>query len=60
MTAGGGRRAGLDSADATILAEAVTAGMEILVTGDADLLELPDPPVPIVSPRGLWERLRAT
>jgi putative PIN family toxin of toxin-antitoxin system len=48
----------LDPADAAVLAEAEGAGADVLVTGDRQLLELPDPPIPIVSPRGLWERLR--
>ena len=48
----------LDAADAAVLAEAGTAAVDVLVTGDRDLLEVADPPVTIVSPRGLWERLR--
>jgi putative PIN family toxin of toxin-antitoxin system len=48
----------LDAADAAVLAEAVTALADVLVTGDGDLLELADPPVKIVSPRGLWALLR--
>ena len=55
----GGARGALDAADARVLAEAVAAGADVLVTGDRDLLELADPPLEIVSPRGLWERLRA-
>jgi putative PIN family toxin of toxin-antitoxin system len=49
----------LDAADAAILAEAATAAVDVLVTGDRDLLEVADAPVTIVSPRGLWERLRS-
>jgi hypothetical protein len=29
-----------------------------MVSGDRDLLELREPPLEIVSPRGLWELLR--
>ncbi len=47
----------LDADDAAVLAEAV-AGDEALVTGERQLLELPHPPIPILSPRGLWDRLR--
>jgi putative PIN family toxin of toxin-antitoxin system len=49
----------LDAADAAVLAEAA-AGADVLVTGDRQLLELPRPPIPIVSPRGLWDLLRTT
>ncbi len=51
--------AGLDTADAAVLAEAVAAAAEVLVTGDRDLLNAVGAPVEIVSPRGLWEKLRA-
>lgn len=50
-----------DPDDIAILAEAVAGGAEVLVTGDRDLLEVADrAPLPIVTPRGLWELLRAT
>jgi putative PIN family toxin of toxin-antitoxin system len=49
----------LDRADAAVLAEAVTAAVDVLVTGDQELLEVADPPLPIISPRALWERLRS-
>ena len=49
----------LEAADAAVLAEAATAAVDVLVTGDRDLLEVADSPVTIVSPRGLWERLRS-
>jgi len=49
---------GLDPADAAVLAEAVAAAAEMLVTGDPDLIEAADPPIEIVSPRGLWAKLR--
>ena len=52
------RIAGLDAADAAIIAEAVGARADVLVGGDQDLLKRADPPVKIVSPRGLWGALR--
>ncbi|HWP37460.1 MAG TPA: putative toxin-antitoxin system toxin component, PIN family [Gemmatimonadales bacterium] len=52
------RLAGLDAADAQVVAEAVAGQVDVLVTGDQDLLELREPPIKIVSPRGLWDRLR--
>jgi len=49
-----------DPDDLVVLAEAVTGGAEVLVTGDLDLLSLAArAPLPIVTPRGLWEILRA-
>ena len=60
VTAGtGGSSKALNAADAAVLAEAATAGADVLVTGDRDLLEVADSPVEIVSPRGLWERFRS-
>ena len=48
-----------DSDDAWVLASAVAGGADILVTGDQDLLVLADrAPLPILSPREAWERLR--
>jgi uncharacterized protein len=49
---------GLDAADAAVLAEALAGSADVLVSGDQDLLMLRDPPIKIVSPRGLWEVLR--
>ena len=41
-----------DPDDARILADAVAAGVQILVTGDKDLLEIAEgSPIPILSPR---------
>jgi putative PIN family toxin of toxin-antitoxin system len=48
----------LDAADVAVLAEAATAAANVLVTGDHDLLGVADPPVEVLSPRGLWEKLR--
>lgn len=60
VTAGTGAPSmALDAADARVLAEAATAGADVLVTGDRELLEVTDSPVEIVSPRGLWERFRS-
>lgn len=48
-----------DEADGWVLAEAVQAGAELLVTGDRDLLDVAErAPIPIVTPRGLWNSLR--
>ncbi|MGH8221503.1 MAG: putative toxin-antitoxin system toxin component, PIN family [Woeseiaceae bacterium] len=48
-----------DKSDVPVLAEAVAAGAEVLVTGDRDLLEITDKlPIRILTPRGLWEQLR--
>lgn len=49
----------LDAADAAVLGEAVTASADVLVTGDGDLIEIAEPPVKVVSPRGLWDLLRS-
>ncbi|MGH7548282.1 MAG: putative toxin-antitoxin system toxin component, PIN family [Gemmatimonadales bacterium] len=56
----GGPRKRLDPANSRVLAEATTARADVFVTGDRELLEVPDSPVEIVSPRGLWERFRST
>ena len=48
-----------DPADARVLASAVAGGADVLVTGDADLLTIAaSSPIPILSPRELWEHLR--
>jgi putative PIN family toxin of toxin-antitoxin system len=50
-----------DPDDAWVLASAVAGGADVLVTGDTDLLVLaPDAPLPILTPRGFWERLRGS
>ena len=50
-----------DPDDRWVLASAVAGGAELLVTGDQDLLKVAaQSPVPIVDPRGCWERLRGT
>jgi len=48
-----------DATDRIILAEAVAGSADVFVTGDHDLLDVAaQSPVPIVTPRGLWELLR--
>ena len=48
-----------DLDDRWVLAAAVAAAADLLVTGDKDLLDVAgQAPVPIVAPRGCWERLR--
>jgi predicted nucleic acid-binding protein len=42
-----------------VVVEAVAGGANVLVTGDQDLLEAANKaPLPILTPRGFWERLR--
>lgn len=48
-----------DGDDEWVVASAVAAEADLLVTGDAELLAVARPPLPIVNPRGLWERLRS-
>jgi putative PIN family toxin of toxin-antitoxin system len=49
-----------DVADSYVLAEAVEAGVDVVVTGDGDLLDAAAiAPFPIVTPRGLWDLLRS-
>jgi len=48
-----------DPYDEWVVASAVAGGADVLVTGDAAVLKLGKrAPLPIVSPRGLWELLR--
>lgn len=48
-----------DPDDRWVIAAAIEAKADVLVTGDRDLLELPDDtPVSIASPRAFWEKLR--
>jgi uncharacterized protein len=48
-----------DRDDAWVLASALVRGAELLVTGDKDLLSIAErAPLPIVDPRGCWDRLR--
>lgn len=49
-----------DADDLAILSEAVAGGADVLVTGDRDLLDIAaKAPLPIVTPRGLWDLLRS-
>lgn len=48
-----------DPDDRWVLASALAGGADLLVTGDRDLLDVADRvSVPIVDPRGCWDRLR--
>jgi putative PIN family toxin of toxin-antitoxin system len=48
-----------DADDAWVLASAVVGGADVLVSGDQDLLVLANrAPLPILSPRDAWNRLR--
>jgi putative PIN family toxin of toxin-antitoxin system len=48
-----------DKSDMSVLAEAISGKAEVLVTGDKDLLEVVGKvPLDVLTPRGLWERLR--
>jgi len=50
-----------DPDDTWVLASAVAGGAELLITGDADLLAVANQsPIPVLTPRAFWERLRAT
>ncbi len=49
-----------DPDDVPILAAAVAAEVDVLLTGDRDLLAVADfVPIPIMRPRELWQRFRA-
>ena len=49
-----------DPDDRWILASAVAGGADVLVTGDQDLLDIAaKAPLPILNPRGLWDRVRS-
>lgn len=48
-----------DPDDAWVLASAIEGAVDLLVTGDDDLLAVAaEAPLPIVNPRGCWQRLR--
>jgi putative PIN family toxin of toxin-antitoxin system len=49
-----------DPDDRWVLASALSGGADLLVTGDRDLLDVADQvSIPIVDPRGCWDRLRS-
>ncbi len=43
-----------DHNDLLVIASALHAGADIVVTGDSEMLRLEDKPIPIVSPREFW------
>ena len=48
-----------DRNDEWVLASAIAGSADMLVTGDRDLLSVAaDAPLPVLSPRDAWERLR--
>ena len=47
-----------DRADRWVLASAMSGDADVFVTGDRELLELEDPPLRIVDPRGFWNLIR--
>jgi putative PIN family toxin of toxin-antitoxin system len=47
-----------DPDDVDILAAALKGNADVLVTGDKDLLDMPNPPIPILRPRTLYDRLK--
>lgn len=49
-----------DADDEWVVASAVAGKADVLVTGDAGVLQAGRLPLRTVSPRGLWEMLRAT
>ena len=48
-----------DSDDVDILAAAIKGRADVLVTGDKDLLDVPNPPIRILRPRELYDLLTA-
>ncbi len=47
-----------DPDDVIVLSEAAAGLAELVVTGDRDILDVAEtPPLPVVSPRGFWEKL---
>ena len=47
-----------DPDDVIVLSEAAAGLAELLVTGDRDILDVAETlPLPVVSPRGFWEKL---
>jgi putative PIN family toxin of toxin-antitoxin system len=48
----------VDTDDEWVVASAVLVKAELFVTGDQGVLACTNPPLPLVNPRGCWERLR--
>ena len=47
-----------DADDVIVLSEAAAGLAEVVVTGDRDILDVAETlPLPVVSPRGFWEKL---
>jgi predicted nucleic acid-binding protein len=48
-----------DADDLWVVASAIDGDADMLVTGDRDLIDIANAsPLPILSPRAAWERLR--
>lgn len=50
----------VDPDDEWVVASAVLVDADLSVTGDQGVLACIQPPLPIVTPRGCWERLRGS
>ena len=50
----------VDPDDEWVVASAVLVHADLFVTGDQGVLACIQPPLPIVNPRGCWERLRSS
>lgn len=50
----------VDADNEWVLASAVVAEADLFVTGDQGVLSCANPPLPLVNPRGCWERLRSS
>ena len=50
----------VDPDDEWVVASAVLVDAHLFVTGDQGVLACIQPPLPIVNPRGCWERLRSS
>lgn len=58
-TAAASRTSGeLDAADMAVVEGVLAGGVDVLVTGDQELLKAPNLPVKTVSPRQLWDLIR--
>jgi hypothetical protein len=50
----------VDPDDEWVVASSVLVDADLFVTGDQGVLACIQPPLPIVNPRGCWERLRSS
>jgi putative PIN family toxin of toxin-antitoxin system len=50
----------VDPDDEWVVASAILVEADLFVTGDQGVLACIKPPLPIVNPRGCWERLRSS